>query len=89
MGQKLDKTGVRASILLITEKATEMKALDKKYEVSNTGNMPSGGFWSIHLYDTGADEALLIPKTPGQSQQKLRVYQPHLCREIVKGTLVI
>jgi hypothetical protein len=61
--QKLDKTGVSASILL-PEKATEMKVLNKKYEVSNTGNLPGGSFWSLHLYDTGADKALRIAKSP-------------------------
>jgi hypothetical protein len=69
--QKLDKTGVSASILL-PEKATEMKVLDKKYEVSNTGNLPGGSFWSLHLFDTGADKALRIAKTPKERYEQTK-----------------
>jgi hypothetical protein len=69
--QKLDKTGVSASILL-PEKATQLKVLDKKYEVSNTGNLPGGSFWSLHLYDTGADKALRIAKTPKERYEQTR-----------------
>ena len=69
--QKLDKTGVNASILL-PEKATQMEVLDKKYEVSNTGNLPGGSFWSLNLFDTGADKALRIAKTPKERYEQTK-----------------
>ena len=69
--QKLDKTGVSASIQL-PEKATALKVLDKKYEVSNTGNLPGGSFWSLHLFDTGADKALRIAKTPKERYEQTK-----------------
>ncbi len=69
--QKLDKTGVSASILL-PEKATARELLDKKFEVSNTGNLPGGSFWSLHLFDTGADKALRIAKTPKERYEQTK-----------------